>query len=166
MGIVKALASEKGDPHIVSVRMATISTFAPELTAKPSDNGMFGDNSDGGAVYAPILRESASIIRSSEHGMRMSTSNGSTVVSGGLGGLGALVARWLTLTDSCQNMILVGRHAQYQSAPPAFGSGNVTVVKGDMGLAENTHVLSRYGPLHSFHHAAGMLLVSLYFYFA
>jgi hypothetical protein len=159
MGMVKALASEDGDPHVVSVKATT--ALAPDLAAAPTEGDMFGGNTHGKTVYNPILRASDfSIARNTGHKMRMNSRNGATVVSGGLGGLGALVARWLALIDSCQDVILVGRNAHYQLASPAFGLGNVTVVKGDMGFAESNAALSQHGLLHSFHHAAGLLVVS------
>jgi acyl transferase domain-containing protein/NAD(P)-dependent dehydrogenase (short-subunit alcohol dehydrogenase family)/SAM-dependent methyltransferase/acyl carrier protein len=88
------------------------------------------------------------------------------LVTGGLGGLGMLVADWL-ISRGAANLVLVGRsgptpEAQAQLKVMADKGANVAVIQGDISIADDiTRILKQVAetlpPLRGIIHAAGVL---------
>lgn len=92
--------------------------------------------------------------------------NASYLVTGGLGGLGLTVARWMA-DQGARNLVLVGRSAPKEHALPTLqaleeAGVNVHIARGDIGQAADverilTEVNQTLPPLRGIIHAAGVL---------
>jgi len=89
--------------------------------------------------------------------------DGCYLITGGLGGLGLQLARWLADQGATQ-LVLTGRsapkpHAEEVMAELAEAGCEVTVARGDVGVADDvTRIISELpGPLRGVIHAAGVI---------
>ncbi|MFI6824219.1 type I polyketide synthase [Micromonospora sp. NPDC050187] len=94
------------------------------------------------------------------------SADGTHLVTGGLGALGLLVARWL-VDRGARHVVLVGRRGPSEAADDTLGAlieqgAQVRVIRADVGRADDvrailTEIETSMPPLRSVFHAAGVL---------
>jgi len=106
-------------------------------------------------------------LRSAQAGARgLLRSDGTYLITGGLGGLGILVARWMA-EQGARHVVLLGRHEAVGNALAAVeelrrAGVQVATVQGDVAVAEQVagvvrHIAETMPPLRGVLHAAGVL---------
>ncbi len=159
---------ESADPGLIQSLLATLTErFAgEELFALPLKEYAIGDAVAAFREMAQGKHRGKLVLNLAHSAKPLVRDDGSYIVTGGLGGLGMEVARWI-VSQGGSNLVLTGRRgadtADKQAAVRELEQAGATVqvVNGDVGDAQDAERIvasaTQMAPLRGIIHAAGVL---------
>ena len=151
---------------VLSLELPQVSVSYVEGAAVSKSEDVWGSRSTGGVESRPKLLRGPPTATAKVQVPPSSLLNGAHVISGGLGSLGTLVGRSMTVSSGGSvQVVLLGRSATL-SALKWAADACVTVVKVDGSFGEDVSELrdALMMPLSGVHHTSGTLTVRIFLY--
>ena len=160
-GMARVAASEIPAVKFAGVDVAAEAAFGYRGGSTAATD-LSGDLVVGGAMMRPLLLPVDDVLPSSVPGSKTGV-GGRVFVTGGLGGIGVLVAVWLTNSNPAQEIVLLGRSGTFTATPPVellMHKSAVTALCCDATAAEDVHAAFTHASsstISGVFHAGGLL---------